>query len=113
MQHTTLPDSGTTCRTGNRGHLFGREFFPFHTGRMRQHRTANLPNLEHSPDEPLSARKAGIFPYGAKVNLVVQDNSQEGIVDVNLAAVVLNKAQLPEFVHEKINSGPRCANHLR
>src|SRR5229473_3586795 len=43
--------------------------------------------------------------------LFVQDNPQEGIVDVDLA-VVLDKAQSPEFVHEKIDAGPRCANHL-
>jgi hypothetical protein len=34
----------------------------------------------------------------------VQDNAQEGIVDVDLA-VVLNKAKFPEFVHEKIDPG--------
>ena len=44
--------------------------------------------------------------------LLVQDNTQEGIVDVNLA-VVLDEAQFPEFVHEKIYPGPRRANHLR
>src|SRR6267143_2148057 len=47
-----------------------------------------------------------------KVKLVVEDYTQEGIVDVDLA-VVLDKAQFPEFVHEKIDAGPRCANHLR
>ena len=41
---------------------------------------------------------------------VVQDNTQERFVDVDLA-VVLDEAQFPEFVHEKIDSGPRCANH--
>src|SRR5260370_38947105 len=44
--------------------------------------------------------------------LLVKDNTQEGIVDVDLA-VVLDKAQFPEFVHEKIDAGPRCANYLR
>src|SRR6266849_3406589 len=48
----------------------------------------------------------------AKVELVVEDNAQEGIVDVDLA-VVLDEAQFPEFVHEKIDAGPCCANHLR
>src|SRR5882672_9504912 len=47
-----------------------------------------------------------------KVKLVVEDYTQEGIVDVDLA-VVLDKAQFPEFVHEKIDPRPRCANHLR
>src|SRR5712692_11553362 len=45
-------------------------------------------------------------------SLVAQDNTQEGIVDVDLA-VVLDEAQFPEFVHEKIDPGPRRANHLR
>ncbi len=44
--------------------------------------------------------------------LLVQDNAQEGIIDVDLA-VVLDEAQFPEFVHEKIDPGPRRANHLR
>jgi hypothetical protein len=47
-----------------------------------------------------------------KTNLFVQDDSEEGIVHLNLA-VVLDEAQFPEFVHEEIDSGPRCANHLR
>ena len=45
-------------------------------------------------------------------SLFVQDNTQEGIVDLNLA-IVLDEAQFPEFVHEKIDPGPRYANHLR
>ena len=44
--------------------------------------------------------------------LLVKDNTPEGIVDVDLA-VVLDEAQFPEFVHEKINPGPRGADHLR
>src|ERR1019366_5367327 len=48
----------------------------------------------------------------ARVNLVVQDNTQQGLVDVDFA-VVLDEAQLPEFVHEEIDPGPRRANHLR
>src|SRR6266852_5041535 len=44
--------------------------------------------------------------------LLAQDHAQEGIVDVDLA-VVLDESEFPEFVHEKIDPGPRCANHLR
>ena len=44
--------------------------------------------------------------------LFVQDNAQKGIVDADLA-VVLDKAQFPEFIHEKIDPRPRCANHFR
>ncbi len=29
------------------------------------------------------------------------------------SAIVMNEAQFPEFVHEKIHSRPRCANHFR
>jgi hypothetical protein len=113
MQHTTLPDNDTTCRTGDRGYLFGREFFPFHSLRTRQLPNAKQLNFEYSPHWPLPARKGGTFPYGAEVNLVVQDNTQEGFVDVDLAVVVLDEPQLPEFVHEKIDPRPGCADHLR
>ena len=43
--------------------------------------------------------------------LILQDNSQEGIVDVN-AVVVVDEAQSSKFVHEEINPGPGCADHL-
>jgi hypothetical protein len=42
----------------------------------------------------------------------VQDNTQEGFVDVDLA-VVFDEAQFPEFVHEEIDSRPCRANRLR
>src|ERR1700676_2871357 len=48
----------------------------------------------------------------AKFSSIVQHHAEEGIVDVDLA-VVLDEAQFPEFVHEKIDAGPCCANHLR
>src|SRR6202165_97657 len=43
---------------------------------------------------------------------IVQDNIQEGSIDVQ-PAIVTNEAQFPEFVHEKVASGTRCADHLR
>jgi hypothetical protein len=43
----------------------------------------------------------------------VQDNAQERFVDLKSAIVVLDEAQFPEFVHEKVYLGARCANHLR
>ena len=52
------------------------------------------------------------FSAPAQNRILVQDNTQEGIVDLNLA-IVLDEAQFPEFVREKIDPGPRCANHLR
>jgi hypothetical protein len=48
----------------------------------------------------------------ANIGLVVQDNTQEGIVDAK-PAVVLDEAQLPEFVHEKIDPWACCVDHLR
>jgi hypothetical protein len=53
-----------------------------------------------------------LFDKALSWSLVVQDNTQEGFVDVDLA-VVFDEAQFPEFVHEKIDPGPRCANYLR
>ena len=29
------------------------------------------------------------------------------------AAIIVNELQFPEFVHEKVDSGARCANHFR
>jgi hypothetical protein len=43
----------------------------------------------------------------------VQDNTQEGIVDVDLAVGVVDKAKLAEFLHEKIDTRSRGADHLR
>jgi len=34
-------------------------------------------------------------------------------VDLKSAIVVLNEAEFPEFIHEKVDSGARCANHFR
>ncbi len=34
-------------------------------------------------------------------------------MDLKSAIVVLNEAEFPEFVHEKVDSRARCANHLR
>jgi len=42
----------------------------------------------------------------------VQDNAEKGIVDFDFA-VVFDKTEFPEFVHEKIDTGPRRADHFR
>jgi hypothetical protein len=47
MQHTTLPGSNPTCRTGDGGYLCGREFALFHSDRMRLHSVANLYKFGH------------------------------------------------------------------
>jgi hypothetical protein len=52
--------------------------------------------------------------YRGNVKLVVQDHSKKRMINVNFAVViVLNETQSPEFVHEKVDAGPGCANHLR
>src|SRR5258708_30761386 len=43
---------------------------------------------------------------------VVEDDTEEGIVDVNLA-VRTDEAQFVEFLHEKIDARAGGANHLR
>jgi len=44
--------------------------------------------------------------------LLVQDNTEEGRVDVETVIVVFNEAEFPEFVHEKIHPRPRGPNHF-
>ena len=44
--------------------------------------------------------------------LVVQDNTEEGRVDVETVIAVFNEAEFPEFVHEKIHPRPRGPNHF-
>src|SRR6266851_3865570 len=45
--------------------------------------------------------------------LLVQDDTQEGRVHVETVIVVLNEAECPKFIHEKVDPGARCANHFR
>jgi hypothetical protein len=52
------------------------------------------------------------FPKRAKVGLLVQDDTEEGAVDLK-PAIVMNEAQFPEFVHEEVYPGARRANHFR
>ena len=44
--------------------------------------------------------------------LLVQDNTEEGRVDVETVIVVFNEAEFPEFVHEKIHPRPRAPDHF-
>ena len=52
------------------------------------------------------------FPYAQSCRLLVQDNTQERSIDMK-STVALDESELSEFVHEKIDPGTRCANHLR
>jgi hypothetical protein len=54
---------------------------------------------------------AATLRHAKSGSLLVEDNTQEGIVDLDLA-VVSDEAQFSEFVHEQIDSRPRCTNHL-
>jgi hypothetical protein len=58
-----------------------------------------------------ASEKKEVAPPGSNC-LFVQDNTQEGSVDVE-TAIVLNEAQLPEFVHEEVNPGAGCSDHFR
>ena len=59
------------------------------------------------------AHKLTIGDLSKVIALLVQDNIQEGSVDVETAFVVFNEAELPEFIHEKIDPGARCPDHFR
>jgi hypothetical protein len=56
-----------------------------------------------------AARRRRLSRGSTDVSLL---NRTVGIVDLN-RPIVLDEAQFPEFVHEEIDPGPRCANHLR
>jgi hypothetical protein len=66
---------------------------------------SSVTNSDLSRSMPLSDKRASW-------SLLVQDNTQEGFVDVDLA-VVSDEALSPEFVHEKIYPRASCANHFR
>jgi len=51
-------------------------------------------------------------PEEAAVALVVEDNGEQRVVDVDFAAVVVDEAELAEFVHEEIYAGARGAYHF-
>ena len=53
-----------------------------------------------------------IFRLAKVWSSIVQDDTQEGTVDME-TAIVLNEPQFPEFVHEEIDPRARCANHFR
>src|SRR5580658_1547254 len=112
MQLATLAGRNAAGRTGDGRQLLGCELFPSHSNRVRYHAVAKLLNFEHYLHWPLAARKSAFFSKSQKFELVVQNNVEQRIVYVDLA-IVLNEAQFPKFVHEKINARPRCPDHLR
>ena len=54
-----------------------------------------------------------ISQLSSNLRLFVENHVQQGTVDFNLAAVVIDKAQFPKFVHEKTDARSRRADHLR
>src|SRR6202140_5108323 len=56
-------------------------------------------------------RYASILASLESRRLLMQDNTQQGSVDVN-TTIVLNEAQFLEFFHEKIDPGARGPDHF-
>ena len=52
------------------------------------------------------------FTAASSSELVVQDYAAEATVDCHFSAVVIDKAKLPELIHEEIDPRPGCADHL-
>ena len=48
----------------------------------------------------------------SNLRLIVENHVQQGAVDFD-AAVVVDKAQFSEFVHEETHAGSRRSDHLR
>ena len=109
MQYAALAGRRATCRTRDGRYLFGREFALLHLNRMRSRSVTNLFTFGHrvalvakTPIPNESRTIPGVGKSGG-VGSVVQDNTQQGIIDVNVT-IVFDEAQFPEFVHEKINA---------
>ena len=90
MQHARLTGSNSTGRAGHDGNLFGGEFFLFHSDRMRKYRARNS-SILHTIRISLSTYRRTLRFHITRLNSVVQDNTQEGIVHVD-GAFVLDKA---------------------
>ena len=52
---------------------------------------------------------------GLTLALVVQDHAEEAVMDLQLAAgaVIIDKAKIPELIHEMTDPRPRGTHHLR
>ena len=51
--------------------------------------------------------------YRMKIRLVMKDHAEETAMDRQPVAVIVDKAKLPEFVHEMTDARPRRSYHLR
>src|SRR5689334_3931543 len=64
---------------------------------------------------PLSNMRScpsGSLGFGLAWRPIVEDDSQEGIVDLK-SAIVTNEPQFSEFIHKKIDPLARSADHFR
>jgi hypothetical protein len=52
------------------------------------------------------------FAAASSSELVVPDYAAEAAVDRHFSAAIIDKAKLPELIHEKIDPRPGCADHL-
>jgi hypothetical protein len=57
-------------------------------------------------------KKHGVVEAKLLGSLLVQDNTEERIVDFD-SAVVFDETELPQFVHEHIYTGASCPDHSR
>jgi hypothetical protein len=82
------------------------------SGTMTQ-RQPRIPDYQNEfAASKMTRRYASILASLESSCLLVQDNTQQGRVDVD-AAIILNEAQSLEFVHEKIDPGARGPDHFR
>src|SRR4029077_3320910 len=57
-------------------------------------------------------RERSLNASAPKLRLVAQNHIQQGTMDLD-AAVVIDQAQLSEFVHEEAHAGPGRSDHFR
>src|SRR5882762_7236997 len=67
-------------------------------------------SILNSGEEKLKVA-VGHCPWLYTGKLVVQNDVEEGTVNMQ-AVVVVNEAELPEFIHKETDSRPRCADHF-
>jgi hypothetical protein len=124
MQHTTLANPDAAGGTGDRRKLFRGKFVHSHLHSMRKKADVKQFTLEHfpeiigdqaeRPEAPGQDREFGGWERAqeATAALVVEDHGKQRVVDVDFAAVVVDEAELAEFVHEEIYAGARGTYHF-
>ena len=59
-------------------------------------------------DTPVGASSSVIGRQG-----IVQYDAQEGVVNLDTAAVIVNEAESPELIHEEVHARARRPHHFR